>query len=287
MAKVSYAGAASAQEREFLKLFEGFTRSRSGWQAWEDLMTAMACSIANSVDRRKEAFERRERQYETAIKNLGGVDVPAQMLALIASALEENPNQDFLGKLYMSLNLGSHWTAQFFTPFSVSEMMARMTIGEECLTQIKKDGYISVNDPTVGAGGMLIAAATAFRALKVNYQTSVLFTGQDIDPVVAKMAYIQISLLGCPGYITVGNTLTNPQTGHALLPEEKDGLDIWYTPMFMRDVWDMRRSALLIRRMLSGIGATKKKAEEKERYFVFFDFREQEDEGDGREDLTA
>lgn len=72
-------------EKEFLKIFQGLCRSRSSWQVWEDLMTVMACSICNAVDRRKEAYER-------SIKALGGVDIPAQMLGIITMALEENPD---------------------------------------------------------------------------------------------------------------------------------------------------------------------------------------------------
>lgn len=274
MAGIKHAGTID-REKDFLKLFEQLTYSRSGWQVWEDLMTVMACSICNAVDRRKEAFERREKQYERSIKALGGIDIPAQMLGIITMALEENPNQDFLGKLYMSLNLGNHWKGQFFTPYHVCELMAKMTIGEGCRAEIEENGYMSVSDPCVGAGAMLIAASTAFREYEVNYHTSVLFIGQDIDSVVAKMAYIQLSLLGCPGYITVGNSLTNPQTGHVLFPVENEGQELWIMPMFAHEVWEMRRTVMLMRNLFGGIGTTVKTME-KERYFMFFYFDEQE-----------
>lgn len=276
MARIKHIGTVGDKEKDFLKLFDQLTYSRSGWQVWEDLMTVMACSICNAVDRRKEAFERREEQYERSIKALGGIDIPAQMLGIITMALEENPNQDFLGKLYMNLNLGSHWHGQFFTPYHVCELMAKMQIGDGCHAEIESKGYLSVCDPCVGAGAMLIAAATAFRECKVNYHTSALFIGQDIDPVVAKMAYIQLSLLGCPGYITVGNSLTNPQTGHVLFPEENEGQDLWIMPMFMHQVWEMRRTAMLMRNLFGGIGTTVKTME-KEHYYMFFDFNEKED----------
>ena len=122
----------------------------------------------------------------------------------------------------------------------------------------------------------MIAAAEAFRECKVNYQTSVLFVGQDIDPVVAKMAYIQLSLLGCPGYITIGDSLMNPQTGHALFPNEREGQELWIMPMFMHQIWEMRRTAMLMRNLFCGIGTTVKTME-KERYFMFFNFNEQEE----------
>lgn len=275
MAKVKHIGTVNEQGKEFLKLFSQLTYSRSAWQVWEDLMTIMACSISNAVDRRKEAYERREREYARAIKALGGVDIPAQMLGKVVMALEENPNQDFLGQLYMNLNLGSHWHGQFFTPFHICELMAKINISEGCQAEIEEKGYVSVCDPCVGAGAMLIAAATAFRECKINYHTSVLFIGQDIDSVVAKMAYIQLSLLGCSGYITVGNSLTNPQTGHVLFPEESDGRDIWIMPLFMHQVWEIRRAEVLMQELLRGTVTTKKTVE-KEHFYMFFDFEEKE-----------
>jgi type I restriction-modification system DNA methylase subunit len=274
VAKVKHGGTASVREKEFLKLFDQLTYSRSGWQVWEDLMTVMACSICNAVDRRKESFERREKQFEKAIKALGGVDLPAQMLGIITMALEENPNQDFLGKLYMNLNLGSHWHGQFFTPYHICELMAKMQIGDGCQAEVESKGYLSVCDMCIGAGAMLIAAAAAFRERNVNYQTSVLFVGQDIDSVVAKMAYIQLSLIGCSGFITVGDSLRYPQTGHVLFPEEKVGQELWIMPMFQSDVWQWRK----IRHSLGSIGGTvtTEKTVEKERFYMFFDFEEKE-----------
>lgn len=239
-------------------------------------MTVMACSICNAVDRRKETFERREREYERAINNLGGTDIPAKMFAMITLALEENPNQDFLGKLYMNLNLGSHWHGQFFTPYHVCELMAKMQVGDGCKEELKKKGYLSVCDMCVGAGAMLIAAATAFRDQGIDYQTSVLFIGQDIDPVVAKMAYIQLSLLGCPGYVTIGNSLTNPQTGHPLFPNESEGQELWITPMFCRSEWDTRRLIFTMNQLLGR--DNKVAARNKERYFMFFEFEKQKEE---------
>ncbi len=275
MEKVKHVGTVSEREKEFLKLFDQLIYSRNGWQVWEDLMTVMACSICNAVDRRKEPFERREKQYERSIKSLGGVDIPAQMFGIITMALEENPNQDFLGKLYMNLNLGSHWHGQFFTPYNVCELMARMQIREGCRSELEEKGYISVCDPCVGAGAMLIAAATAFRECKVDYHTRVLFVGQDVDPVVAKMAYIQLSLLGCPGYIIVGNSLLHPPTGHVLFPEENEEKEIWITHLFMHQAWEIRRTGFLMQELFRGT-ATTVKTVEKEHFTYFFDFEQEE-----------
>ena len=185
-------------------------------------------------------------------------------------ALEKNPDQDFLGKLYMDLNLGSHWHGQFFTPYNVCRMMAEMNFGEGTQAEVERKGYISVCDPCVGAGAMLIAAANAMRRANVNYQTNAIFVGQDIDRVVAKMAYIQLSLIGCPGYIIIGNSLTNPPTEHVLFPHDTEAQEVWITPMFITDVWTMRRQWVLLEQLCGTV--TTEKTVEKEHFYMFFDF---------------
>ena len=182
-------------EKEFIKVFQELCYSRSSWQVWADLMAAMACTLANSVDKTEPRYTVREKEYAECIKRLGGVEKPAKCFAIVVEALERNPDQDFLGKLYMSLELGNHWKGQFFTPYNVCECMASITINDNVQT-LEKQEWISVNDPACGAGATLIAAANIFHRKKINYQTRVLFTANDIDRVVAQMCYIQLSLLG-------------------------------------------------------------------------------------------
>lgn len=267
--------AVQGTEKEFLELFHRLCYSRNAWEVWEDLMIVMACSISNAVDREPDKFKRREEQYGRCIKNLGGVEIPAQMLGIITMALGQNPDQDFLGKMYMNLNLGSHWHGQFFTPYHVCRMMAEMNFGDETQAETERKGYISVCDPCVGAGAMLIAAANAMRRAKINYQANAVFVGQDIDRVVAMMAYIQISLIGCPGYIIVGNSLTNPPTGHVLFPQNTEGQEVWITPLFMHDIWEMRRTKELLLGLFGGT-ATTLKTVEKEHFYMFFYFDEKD-----------
>ncbi len=260
-------------QKEFMKIFHELCYSRQPWEVWADVITAMACSIANAVDRTPDRHEKREKEYAGCIKRLGSVNKPAQLLAVIVNAMEEDPEQDFLGQMYMGLNLGNHWKGQFFTPYSVCRMMSQITCGN-IDSQIEQQGYISVCDPACGAGATLIAAANVMKSSKYNFQNHVLFVGQDIDRIVGMMCYIQLSLLGCAGYICIGNSITNPLTGHVLYPQEKEGQELWIMPMFQTDVWNMRRLFGMVEN-ICGTAATKKPVE-KERYFMFFDFKEQE-----------
>lgn len=195
------------------------------------------------------------------------------MFAVIVEALEHNPEQDFLGKMYMNLELGNHWKGQFFTPYNVCKMMSEITIGNVS-AEIERRGYVSICDPACGAGATLIAAANTLHRQREDFQHHVLFAGQDVDRVVALMCYIQLSLLGCAGYICVGNTLTNPQAGHVLFPEEKEGQELWYMPMFMSQIWDGRRRVHMMDMLL---GRSAKLFENKTAgYTFFFEFDEKE-----------
>lgn len=261
-------------EKEFIKVFQELCYSRSSWQVWADLMAAMACTLANSVDRTLPRHTAREKEYAECIDRLGGVEKPAKCFAIVVEALEHNPDQDFLGKLYMSLELGNHWKGQFFTPYCVCKMMSEITVGDVD-RQIEEKGYISICDPACGAGATLIAAVNSMRNAKHNFQNHVLFVGQDIDRIVGMMCYIQLSLLGCAGYICIGNTITNPLVGHVLFPQEMEGQELWITPMFQSNVWAWRR----LFHSLGSLGgsADTKQTIEKEHYYMFFDFEKKEE----------
>lgn len=79
--------------------------------------------------------------------------------------------------------------------------------------------FVRAIEPACGSGANLIALANVLKEKGINYQRNVYFVGQDIDPLVAKMCYIQMSLLGMPGIVIVGDTLSSPMKG-----------DYWLTP---------------------------------------------------------
>jgi hypothetical protein len=245
----------SNAEKEMIDEFTGLCFSRSSWQVWTDFIVATACSIANSIDKENEDFERREKEYTACVERLGGVEKCAKLFDYVVEALEENPEQDFLGNVFMNLNLGSHWKGQFFTPYCVCRTMAALT-ADGVTSEIKERGWASLNDPACGAGATLIAMANYLREVNVDYQNHILFVAQDIDRVAGLMCYIQLSLLGCAGYVTIADTMGNPQTGrNALFPQVKEGQEIWYTPMFCSEIWQMRIKWNIMDILFHGIGA--------------------------------
>lgn len=224
--------------KEFIKLFNKLTYKHSSWEVWKDFVTVFACAISNAVD--KTYFNEREKLYLQTIKKYDENErmIFPELAAQTVLALDRNTEQDFLGNIYMNLGLGNKSTSQFFTPYHICQLMAEMTL-DNIAEEVREKGYISMNDPTCGAGATLIAGInTARKHLEkehINFQNHILIVAQDIDFTVAMMCYIQISLLGVAGYVKVGNSLTDP------ICENDMDENYWFTPMFFSPVWNARR----------------------------------------------
>ena len=258
-------------QNEFLHIFRQLCTRRSPWEVWADLMSMIACSISNSIDRTPEHFERREKEYMACLERMGSLELPAQLFGIIVMALENQPEQDFLGKIYMDLELGNHWKGQIFTPYDICKVMSEISCGE-IDRQIEEQGYISVCDMACGAGATLIAAANSMKTAKHNFQNHVLFVGQDIDRIVGLMCYIQLSLLGCAGYICIGNSITNPLMGDVLFPQERKEQELWFMPMFQSEIWTMRRTFHMADRLCeAGNKREPHKTKRKKRFWVFLE----------------
>ena len=116
------------KEREFMKTFDDLCYGQSRYKVWDDFVNMAALSIVNAVDKknfdvREDRFMRIRRAYSE--KQFNGF---AHLFSITALALEENPWQDFLGELYMRCDLGNDHAGQFFTPYHICEMMAKIII---------------------------------------------------------------------------------------------------------------------------------------------------------------
>ena len=102
-------------QKNFLKIFNGLTGKHSRWEIWEDFVTLTAIEISNSTD--KVNATERTKMYQTIISKYSAKerDGMAEMLAEVVMGMEQNPDQDFLGSLYMMCELGNDHAGQFFT----------------------------------------------------------------------------------------------------------------------------------------------------------------------------
>ena len=129
----------------------------------------------------------------------------SKLLAFLVMALEEK-HQDFLGCVYIKLNLGNVANGQFFTPYHVSKMMA-----EICFVDIEKQleerDFITLSEPCCGSGAMIIAYAQTLKEQGYNYQNQLFVEAVDIDELCFLMTYLQLSLYGIPARVMLGDTL--------------------------------------------------------------------------------
>lgn len=213
---------------ECAKLLRANAQRHSLHRVFSDFCEMSAIAISNAVDRLQ--FEAREAHY---LQIAGAYEKDelqrfAHMLGCVTLSLEAQ-RSDFLGRLFMSLELGNHFAGQFFTPFEVSSLMARMSLHDLSPESVaERGGFITLCDPACGAGGMCIAFADVMAERGVNYQACAHVTAVDIDATAVHMAYIQLSLLHLPAIVVHGNSLSLEVRGH------------WATPAHVLGGWDRR-----------------------------------------------
>lgn len=175
-------------QKNFLKIFNGLTGKHNRWEIWEDFVTLTAIEISNSTD--KVNATERTKMYQTIISKYSAKerDGMAEMLAEVVMGMEQNPDQDFLGSLYMMCELGNDHAGQFFTPYDVCRCMAEITFDPKLHPDM--EGFISVSDPACGAGATLLAFLNVCKRRNICYHNKVLVIAQDIDFIVGLMCYI-------------------------------------------------------------------------------------------------
>lgn len=188
---------------DFCKAINSISRKHEAHQVFIDFCEMSAISL-------RQPFERSEELEATYMDIVGKYDqnetkVFSELFAIVMMALEANP-RDFLGECFHELELHNKWRGQFFTPYNLSLCMAEMSL-ENVADLIDKHGYISLNEPACGSGGMVIAAAEVMKKQNLDPVRHLWTVSQDIDRKCCCMTYIQLSLLAIPGAVVWGNTL--------------------------------------------------------------------------------
>ena len=190
--------------KQFVSVFRHTARHLRRWDVFSDFITLTASELDLATIRAPESMERCrkicERYRPEDISDLH------QLFGLMVSALEAKFH-DFLGAIFMELELGDGRQGQYFTPYSVQSLMARMLM-PGVQEAVKREGLFTLSEPTCGAGGMVVAVAECMLEAGLNPSEQMFVNCIDIDPVAADMAFIQLSLLGIPAEVITGNTLT-------------------------------------------------------------------------------
>ncbi|QIO64801.1 N-6 DNA methylase [Rhizobium leguminosarum] len=218
--------------KSIVQLFESCRYRHDVYTVFSDWCECAAISLSNAMDLRQR--EKRETRYLEIIgryeRNV--VETFPKIMGEVVMALEAGP-QDILGATFHELELHNTARGQFFTPYELCRMMAKINVGsaEDLQKRLDQRGYITAQEPAVGAGATIIALAEAIKDLGINYQQHLHVTAIDVDPRAVHMAYIQFSLMHIPAQVIVGDTLR--------LEFRED----WFTPAHVMGFWSGRLAA--------------------------------------------
>lgn len=225
-------------------------------RVFADWVEMLAIALANGAD--KSRFEAREARYLEIVRGYtkGELDGFAELSACLVGEFSSEQDgitfDDVLGRLFMACEFGGKFNAQFFTPYPLCRLTAKMTMmGNECQDALQRRGFVRANDPACGAGGMCIALAESLHDGGINHQQCLHVTAQDIDSTCVHMAYIQLTLLRIPAVVILGDTLALEQRQH------------WFTPAHVMGLWNERqRISNIFEKMRALITAEPKPPEE-------------------------
>ena len=195
-------------KKQFRDLLEEIARDTYSqpWQVMENWaeLTAIGLSLPEKKPDRWERFLNltgEGKKYHGMLPQLNSL-----LEDILVPALEENPEQDFLGEIYCE-PWSNKRNGEVFTPYHVAKGIAKMTLFD-AKSIIKQQGYITIYEPACGSGVMGIAARNIFIDMGLSPTLKLHITGHDIKRTYCHFTYIQWSLLGMAAEVKLGNSLT-------------------------------------------------------------------------------
>ena len=208
---------------EFVRSFNRIAAHRHRYEVFRDFVTMSAIAMHNAIHK----ITSLEDEYLRIVKGYKRDQVTelCGLFAKLVMLLDTEP-QDVLGPLYMELELGNTQAGQFFTPHEISELLARMTYGDELKTLNKP--FVTLSEPACGAGGMVLAFVKVMISHGHDPAKRLWVQCQDVDRTAALMCYFQLSLWNVPAVVIVGNTLS------------MEVREVFYTPAHYMGRWEYR-----------------------------------------------
>lgn len=198
---------------------------------WSDIFSIMACEISLLCDQRYKFA--RVREHDNLIKSYSNdeIEILKDIVSILfdtisAMSKPDEPFNDWLGELYMLSETSSKTAGQFFTPFNVSRLTAKL--GTSTATA-DEHGVITIDEPACGSGGLILGAIEELRNKGINYAEQVFVHAADLDGRCVRMCYIQLSLAGVPAVIHKRDTLSMKT------------FETWVTPAYTFNYLKFRR----------------------------------------------
>lgn len=138
----------------------------------------------------------------------------SKVIQIAGMAMIADSWQDPFGDLFMQYLGNKDLRGQCFTPESVANLCAKITMDEALKKKQRSDcgGFgmmITANDPSCGSGRMLLAAS---RHMEIKHNEYIYCIGEDIDTTCVKQTAINMALHGCYGEVICHDTIRNPDS---------------------------------------------------------------------------
>lgn len=166
---------------------------------FEDWLDLMLCSLQGRDEPYLEIVDRYGNDRERGERE---IDHYCQAFAELQQGMAET-DADLLGVIYEAYGQSSDAFGQYFTPHTVSDMMAAMQLDDVDPDRYSRDDPLTVADPACGSGRMLVSAAKTIP----NDVEAAVFYGQDKDRTCAKMTALNLCLFNVDGYAILGDSL--------------------------------------------------------------------------------
>lgn len=203
----------SGPKADFLKLVTELARNRSHREVFNDFLDCAFCALRSPFTPEGELRDEIEAKY---LKIISSDDrYPKRFPELLGIACDGIDQEiDFFGPLSGELGALNAGLGQFFTPWPLCKMSAEFIIDADIVARcVEKNGFITVDEPAAGSGGMSLAAAERIRDLGYDPGIHLWITATDISLTCVKMAFLQLSLRGVCADIIHGNTLSLERWG--------------------------------------------------------------------------
>lgn len=149
---------------EIIKIITEMSGKYSPMIIFDDFIKMVAISLSNSTDIiHNKVWEKRENQYIDTVKKYTNDEFEqfVKILGILVNLFDKEI-YDYLGEIYMKCDMGNSKTGQFFTPFNLSELTAKL--GIDNLEELKESNkIIDFNEPTCGGRWINISILKEFK----------------------------------------------------------------------------------------------------------------------------
>jgi hypothetical protein len=202
----------------FIKRLTALDREKSPYDKFRDFCEMGFCAYAKTTaptPERAQELEDRYMQIVGTYRDKDTVRAYPDLLVLAANAVRQGC--DFLGSVATEMEVLNARIGQFFTPYDVARMMAMMSL-HDAEAIIARNGFLTIQEPASGAGGMVLASADVLQQQGFDLGLHMLVNAVDLAPLCFHMTFLQLTLRGIPALVEHGNALSGERFARAWTP---------------------------------------------------------------------